>query len=79
MKHIDKAIIVKRQRMPPTRGHDLKRSRFLFFLLNWMDAPHTGARLETYRHHPGKADRNRMPPTRGHDLKLFHIFDILKR
>ena len=24
LKHIDKAIIVKRQRMPPTRGHDLK-------------------------------------------------------
>ena len=35
-----------------------------------MDAPHTGARLETLI----KAYANgmpKMPPTRGHDLKLF--------
>ena len=53
--------------MPPTRGHDLKllgiRTR------SWIwDAPHTGARLETFL---GQTIRfpQLMPPTRGHDLK----------
>ena len=54
-------------KMPPTRGHDLKPHLLLGIPL-FFDAPHTGARLETYRRQlcPPKTP---MPPTRGHDLK----------
>ena len=34
------------------------------------DAPHTGARLETFPKCKGLIFMSRMPPTRGHDLKL---------
>ena len=34
--------------MPPTRGHDLKLA-LVSILTVVLDAPHTGARLETYR------------------------------
>ena len=33
--------------MPPTRGHDLKRTDYGTASLRLLDAPHTGARLET--------------------------------
>ena len=54
--------------MPPTRGHDLKPRPEAPASRAKPDAPHTGARLETY----GQALLYRgakMPPTRGHDLK----------
>ena len=57
-----------RVEMPPTRGHDLKQLIFWLPFVK-MDAPHTGARLETSPSLPLKRDF-RMPPTRGHDLKL---------
>ena len=57
-----------RQQMPPTRGHDLKLESSKTEEISNMDAPHTGARLET-----DAIIRNLcpdlMPPTRGHDLK----------
>ena len=34
--------------MPPTRGHDLKRWRSKSIYFYSIDAPHTGARLETW-------------------------------
>ena len=34
--------------MPPTRGHDLKLSLFCEYTSDKIDAPHTGARLETF-------------------------------
>ena len=60
--------------MPPTRGHDLKPHYHLRDNYKEYDAPHTGARLETWSHgpYPGNAASG-MPPTRGHDLKLFII------
>ena len=67
LKHFLEVEKGRRERMPPTRGHDLKllgiRTR------SWIwDAPHTGARLETFL---GQTIRfpQLMPPTRGHDLK----------
>ena len=36
------------------------------------DAPHTGARLETYPTAVGGSETT-MPPTRGHDLKLLRV------
>ena len=53
--------------MPPTRGHDLKLSNSGIHI-TLMDAPHTGARLETHTI-SGIARGTQMPPTRGHDLK----------
>ena len=53
--------------MPPTRGHDLKLTAAKTLTLE-VDAPHTGARLETFIMAICPA-RNAMPPTRGHDLK----------
>ena len=54
--------------MPPTRGHDLKPYVAFYDCVNKLDAPHTGARLETVvASNIYFADR--MPPTRGHDLK----------
>ena len=35
--------------MPPTRGHDLKHAALLFTFPLFLDAPHTGARLETFK------------------------------
>ena len=35
--------------MPPTRGHDLKPHPGIIHLIVGNDAPHTGARLETFR------------------------------
>ena len=35
-------------RMPPTRGHDLKRLPDKSCITDHPDAPHTGARLETF-------------------------------
>ena len=36
--------------MPPTRGHDLKPLCLVHLLFGGVDAPHTGARLETCSH-----------------------------
>ena len=36
--------------MPPTRGHDLKLSTRMWAGKSKVDAPHTGARLETSHH-----------------------------
>ena len=54
--------------MPPTRGHDLKLINALSAGISGIDAPHTGARLETLQN-PGADKEQEMPPTRGHDLK----------
>ena len=56
-------------KMPPTRGHDLKRQSPLEQSNRQQDAPHTGARLETDHNNTGRQICG-MPPTRGHDLKL---------
>ena len=55
--------------MPPTRGHDLKPDIVWLLRLLCLDAPHTGARLETLKTAIMKL-KDMMPPTRGHDLKL---------
>ena len=48
MKHKGLPLLLRCARMPPTRGHDLK----LVFIgdreFDLVDAPHTGARLETF-------------------------------
>ena len=54
--------------MPPTRGHDLKPINGIIGGINGMDAPHTGARLETFPY-ATTTPLSLMPPTRGHDLK----------
>ena len=54
--------------MPPTRGHDLKHTYLQEEFGRLLDAPHTGARLETFDTDP-HLHNFRMPPTRGHDLK----------
>ena len=56
--------------MPPTRGHDLKRLAVRLSHTVPPDAPHTGARLETYNAPVEDLKHIWMPPTRGHDLKL---------
>ena len=55
--------------MPPTRGHDLKPAERQPRRRSVLDAPHTGARLETDEL-AWELDIDWMPPTRGHDLKL---------
>ena len=54
--------------MPPTRGHDLKPGHAGPPPIRFLDAPHTGARLET-RCLSKASCAFVMPPTRGHDLK----------
>ena len=54
--------------MPPTRGHDLKLILRPGAVLA-VDAPHTGARLETAYRQLSSPKSAQMPPTRGHDLK----------
>ena len=55
--------------MPPTRGHDLKHETLKPHRKAETDAPHTGARLETFMGLPPLQKEKGMPPTRGHDLK----------
>ena len=60
------------EQMPPTRGHDLKPKSGGRIGKSQADAPHTGARLETFSFSVF-AEPEQMPPTRGHDLKLQHV------
>ena len=64
--HVGSAVL--RHRMPPTRGHDLKLKWVCKPYPKGIDAPHTGARLETLRAAFAPLWHT-MPPTRGHDLK----------
>ena len=47
MKHLCSLNSVRFVLMPPTRGHDLKLTATKTLTLEAVDAPHTGARLET--------------------------------
>ena len=51
--------------MPPTRGHDLKLPMSISFPLAAEDAPHTGARLETYSQALLNGGGERCPPHGG--------------
>ena len=52
-------------RMPPTRGHDLKHSTNVAGLEFEVDAPHTGARLETQDVYTALGLQPRCPPHGG--------------
>ena len=55
-------------KMPPTRGHDLKRIGIFGRLLSRKMPPTRGHDLKPYHQNRGKWFPG-MPPTRGHDLK----------
>ena len=49
--------------MPPTRGHDLKHYLYLYYNTTLRDAPHTGARLETWAEEPDSEQLDDAPHT----------------
>ena len=60
------------ERMPPTRGHDLKLVRIVRLRIRFAMPPTRGHDLKQARWNSSIAVEL-MPPTRGHDLKLQHI------
>ena len=69
LKHTGCRDQLQLEMMPPTRGHDLKLVGRGSIGSRLLDAPHTGARLETSFWLVLLWASLEMPPTRGHDLK----------
>ena len=53
------------EKMPPTRGHDLKLRQILRGRRECQDAPHTGARLETRIYNNNFGENMGCPPHGG--------------